>query len=577
MRTIRSLRGHHYLRSIGILLIAVALVAGILSCEPGETYELTMAANPTDGGTATDETGTGPYSALEVVDIKAVPADCHQFVNWEAPVGIIGNSTAAETTFIMPAQDITVTANFEPIPPNHYKFYMVDGKTAPYIGTKVKLEDQFGTFTANVTYADTFGNPVEKEHATGGAPIYDPNRHYTVYWLDFGEGLEYQVTRSVEVKNQFQENVVLTVVGPAALAVPTQKEGHEMVDCINHFLLYWVLEEEFPEESVNLKDQFIPDGEDVTVWGPYMFGNPVKKTVVGGAVSPIEDDDLHWVLYDIGGEVPSIEKNGLQITNQFGNDQVLDLTYRDTLAVPSEKISWEKPLSHFKTYWAEWPGEPPPQWEPPLPVDVQLEDQFVTINATVTAPFLFANPAEKEHGETWTPISDWKDHLTLYWIEYQDDPLMCEVTVNNQFGNNQWLEIVGPLWLAVPTGKLALEWPADLNHFLVYYVNDYDMVPQEPVYLWDQFMGQETVVGYPEFFAVPAKKIHDGVVTDIKDDTHLLFYWLGGGEFTAYDLPVVNQFGQQYLDLSQSDGELDDLLGVPSKKTEVGGCIPAPL
>jgi hypothetical protein len=352
MKTIPSLRRHRYLKRVGILLIAAALVAGILSCEPGATYELTMAANPTDGGTATDETGTGPYSALEVVNIKAVPADCHQFVNWEAPVGIIGNSTAAETTFIMPAQDVTVTANFEPIPPNHYKFYEVDWKEPVDIGMEVLLEDQFGTFAANVTYALTFGNPVEKEH-DGITPISDGNRHYTLYGLDYNMDVD-SVVRSVEVSNQFQDKVELTVWGPVALAVPTKKEGHEMVECINHYLIYVVDEgdslEFEPVEGVNLKDQFIPDGEDVTVWGPYLFANPVKKTVVGGTVSAIEDADLHWILYDIREEVPSIEKT-IQIANQFGNDQVLDLTYRDTLAVPSMKnVPPTPPLDHFKCY-----------------------------------------------------------------------------------------------------------------------------------------------------------------------------------------------------------------------------------
>jgi hypothetical protein len=571
MKRIFGSMKHSYFAKFGILLIAVALVAGILSCEPGDTYDLTMAANPADGGTATDETGGSPYGVLESVDIKAVADPCYRFVNWEAPVGIFGNATAAETTFIMPDQDVIVTANFELKPPDHYKFYTVDWEEGLYVGKEVQLVDQFGAFNVTVMEAALFGNPVEKEH-DGVTPISDPNRHYTLYELDYGEEEPMLDSWQVVVNNQFQDDKELTVVGPYYLAVPTQKGDHEMVECLNHYLLYLVEEyPEFPEVGVNLKDQFIE--EDVTVWGPYYFANPVKKTVVeNGDVAEIEDPDLHWVLYDIWEEASPPINETIQIDNQFGN-RTIDLLEREYLAVPSEKISWEQPLNHFKTYRAGWSMEPPPTF----PADVQLEDQFIAewlgepLNATVVEPFLFANPVEKWLSEVeWTPVSDWKDHLTLYSIDYEEEEQRWEVTVNNQFGNNQWLEVYGPLWLAVPTGKLAPAWPADLNHYLVYLVIDYEFVPVKFVYLKDQFMGQEDMVWEPEFFAVPAQKTDAKGTTEIKGDDHLLFYGISPGEFIAYDLPVVNQFGQQYLDVWQWVFE-DNFLGVPSDKIEVSG------
>jgi uncharacterized repeat protein (TIGR02543 family) len=576
MKAISSSVKHSYLAKIGILLIVIALVAGIVSCNGAATYELTMAENPAEGGTATDETGGSPYARADVVEIKAVPNPCYRFVGWTTSAGTLGNASALETTITIPAEDVTVTANFEPVPPDHFKFYEVDEETAPYVGEEVQLVDQFGTFNVTVGEAYSFGNPVQKIHNNVTTPISDENRHYTLYELDYGEEEPMLDSWQVTVTNQFQDNVELTVVGPYYLAVPTQKEDHEMVECLNHYLVYVVDEGDYyefdPVEGVNLKDQFIPDGEDVMVWGPYLFANPVEKTIVEtGDVAEIEDPDLHWVLYDIWDEdAPSIGKS-IDIVNQFDN-QTLNLTYPELLAVPSEKISWEQPLNHFKTYWAEWAEEPPMYG-----VDVQLKDQFIAewlgepLNATVWEPFLFANPTSKEKmvGEEefeWTPVSDWQDHLTFYWIDYEEEEQTWEVTVNNQFGNNQWLEVYGPLWLAVPTGKLAPDWPADLNHYLVYLVIDYEFVPEEFVYLHDQFTGQETMVWDPAFFAVPAQKIHDGVVTDIKDDKHLLFYGIGSGEFIAYayDLPVVNQFGQQYLDVWELEFE-DNFLGVPSE------------
>jgi len=42
-----------------------------------------------------------------------VPASGYRFVNWTAPAGSFASSSAAQTTFTMPGQDVTVTANFE--------------------------------------------------------------------------------------------------------------------------------------------------------------------------------------------------------------------------------------------------------------------------------------------------------------------------------------------------------------------------------------------------------------------------------------------------------------------------------
>jgi hypothetical protein len=77
------------------------------------TYTLTMAAAPLLGGAATDETGTTPYEAGATVAIKAVAASGYRFVNWTAtPDAVFSNADAAETTFTMPGEAVTVTANF---------------------------------------------------------------------------------------------------------------------------------------------------------------------------------------------------------------------------------------------------------------------------------------------------------------------------------------------------------------------------------------------------------------------------------------------------------------------------------
>jgi uncharacterized repeat protein (TIGR02543 family) len=58
-------------------------------------------------------TNASPYAAGVQVSIKAVPAAGYRFINWTATAGSFANTSSATTTFTMPAQSVTVTANFE--------------------------------------------------------------------------------------------------------------------------------------------------------------------------------------------------------------------------------------------------------------------------------------------------------------------------------------------------------------------------------------------------------------------------------------------------------------------------------
>jgi uncharacterized repeat protein (TIGR02543 family) len=570
LKAIFSLRKHSYLKTVGVFLIAVALIAGVVGCEgePAPTYALATAVAPAGTGTATDQTGTSPYEEGEIIDIEAVAADCFRFTGWTSSAGgTFGAASNATTTFTMPANDVTVTASFEEVPPDHYKFYWTN-EGAPYIGEVVLLEDQFGTFNATVGYAMSFGNPVEKVHADIPTPIEDDLRHYTLYELDYGEEMPMLDSWEVMVNNQFQDDVVLTVVGPLYLAVPTQKEDHEAPVCLDHLLVYDVIHDEpFPEVGIQLKDQFID--EDVTVWEPIYFANPVRKTVAGAAPTPIEHEDEHYVFYaieDLGHE--SIDKI-IQIDNQFG-PQTLPLTYRDSLAVPSQKIDWWQVLDHFTCYWTFWGEEPPPVF----PVPVELEDQFIAewlgepLIAQVGMPVHFANPANKGH-EVWTPVSNWNDHYTFYELIYEEVTPIWYVEVSNQFDpvepGYQELYVEGPTYLAVPTKKGPHGWPVNLDHMLVYTVWGEPPSVGAEVYLEDQFADYWTNVHVPGYFANPVRKIDPTGVTDIMHpEDHLVLYWIDGSYFpTIEDLPIDNQFGPQFLDVWPDEGIL---LGVPSQK-----------
>jgi uncharacterized repeat protein (TIGR02543 family) len=80
---------------------------------PTAAYSLNMTVSPAATGNATDLSNASPYVAGTQVSIKAVPASGYRFVSWTAPAGSFASVTTAQTTFTMPSQDVTVTANFE--------------------------------------------------------------------------------------------------------------------------------------------------------------------------------------------------------------------------------------------------------------------------------------------------------------------------------------------------------------------------------------------------------------------------------------------------------------------------------
>ena len=72
-------------------------------------YILTLVANPEEGGTTI---GSGAYNAGDIVNISAIPNTGWEFINWTDSEGnLISNQP--EYSFLMPAEDLTLVANFE--------------------------------------------------------------------------------------------------------------------------------------------------------------------------------------------------------------------------------------------------------------------------------------------------------------------------------------------------------------------------------------------------------------------------------------------------------------------------------
>jgi hypothetical protein len=125
MKTILSSRKYHYLAIVSTFLITVALIAGIVGCEPtlAQQYELTIAS--TAGGSVTMP-GEGVFSCdmCVAVILVATPSSGYRFVNWTGDVDTIADVNAASTTITLNG-DYSITANFEAIrASSQYRLYI---------------------------------------------------------------------------------------------------------------------------------------------------------------------------------------------------------------------------------------------------------------------------------------------------------------------------------------------------------------------------------------------------------------------------------------------------------------------
>ncbi len=155
-----------------------------------EVYELTMAVDPAGGGTAIDVTGDSPYAEGTVVDIWAEAEQGYEFVNWTSdPEGIIDDQEDAETFLTMPAEDVTVTANFELRP------------GVPTVTTEAATEVTTQSARLNMTY--TTGNLTAVEVSFALRPVTDPN-WYNSLWISMTEGGTYSLADEVAAGTEYE-------------------------------------------------------------------------------------------------------------------------------------------------------------------------------------------------------------------------------------------------------------------------------------------------------------------------------------------------------------------------------------
>jgi len=265
-------------------------------------YNLTMAAAPEVGGTATDLTNESPYAEGTEVSIKAEAAEGYGFVNWTAPAGGFDNASAAETTFTMPAQNVTVTANFEEISPP---------PEDPTVTTQAATNISTNSATPNMSY--TVGNLSQVEirfaykKSTGSAWSYtdwvsksgnsthveslnglSSNTEY-----DFKAQLKYDDTIIEGTTLQFTTDKSSTPPPSGGCFIATAAYGTpaaEQIDVLREFRDVVLLESIVGSQFVALYYQLSPPVAD------FIAGNELLRTLVRELLV----DPIVWVVEATG-------------------------------------------------------------------------------------------------------------------------------------------------------------------------------------------------------------------------------------------------------------------------------------
>jgi hypothetical protein len=215
---------------------------------------------------------------------------------------------------------------------DHFKCYPVVAST-PHPET-VGLRDQFGSQTRLVARAGDFCNPAEKTHQGTITPIRNPDAHLTFYELEVGPAQ--QPARVVDINNQFGPQQIS--VGEATLlGVPTQKGAHPAPTNLDHFLCYHSTTPG-PNVNVDLKDQYTPVSDTVTVGQVVFFCNPVEKTH-NGVIFPITQPLNHLTCYitNNADNFSAFEQIRNQITGQPETIQLINPRF---LCVPTQKLAF---------------------------------------------------------------------------------------------------------------------------------------------------------------------------------------------------------------------------------------------
>ncbi len=240
--------------------------------------------------------------------------------------------------------------------------------------------------------------------------------------------------------------VAVGVVDGPSLGVGAPERPEKSGFDLDHFKCYPAEAEKPVNEEIVLTDQF--NTSDVAVYETRHFCNAVTK-IHDEVMTPIQNEDAHLEMIRIqaDGDTPS----QVEVTNQFGKDQKLDIGKAAYLAVPTQKIEpgnhpFPERLDHFKCYEVYGDSEA---------IKVSLKDQFgFEEGLEAIVPLLLCNPTKKEHAGNTTPIENPLDHLVCYELDLTEQ-IFDNAYIRNQFGE-RGLKLDRADMLCLPSEKRVI-------------------------------------------------------------------------------------------------------------------------
>ena len=250
---------------------------------PGVGYSLTMAVAPAGTGTATDLTSTPPYAEGVAVSIRAVAAEGYRFVNWTAPAGTFADANAAETSFTMPGEDVTVTANFE----EGADTYTLTLAASPIIGGTASAVPAGGEYEEGqvIDIQASAASGYQFSHWTAGAgALGNANLATTTFTMP---GADVTVTATFTLIPD--AGLQLCFIATAAYGSPTA----EQIDVLREFRDAVLLESSAGSQLVALYYRLSPPIADV-ISGSSFLRTLVRELLVDPVVWMVEATGDVW-------------------------------------------------------------------------------------------------------------------------------------------------------------------------------------------------------------------------------------------------------------------------------------------
>ncbi|MDY0200242.1 MAG: T9SS type A sorting domain-containing protein, partial [Tenuifilaceae bacterium] len=190
---------------------------------PPVVYTLTLVVSPANAGTVT---GEGEYEAAEQVTITASPAEGFVFTGW---TGNVAEPMDATTTFTMPAEDATITANFEPEQPETFTvtFTVKSNTQEPIEDAEISVDSEVITTNSNGEASTSLANgnytysvtATGFEEHSGNFSISGENKNIPITLVAVGNNVE--LLSDVEIyPNPFDQKIVIKgIVGVQHIAI----------------------------------------------------------------------------------------------------------------------------------------------------------------------------------------------------------------------------------------------------------------------------------------------------------------------------------------------------------------------